>query len=336
MPTNSSDDWEIPRELQPDPSDYGFDLEEALRAVVGLRSIVPPDAFTAEVLGTEREGSGVLIRKDGLVLTIGYLVMEAETIWLTTADGRAVAGHVLGFDAESGLGLVQALGRVDALPALALPREGGAEGAGPRPGDAAMLAAAGGRRRAVACQVVAREPFAGYWEYLLDDAIFTAPAHPAWGGAALIGGPEGRLLGIGSLVLQQGGDAGGRRLDLNMVVPATRLAPILDDLLAYGRVNRPARPWLGLYAAEDEEDGILVASLATRGPAERAGLRAGDRVLSVGGAPVPDLAGLWRAVWACGSAGAAVTLGLQRGARRMEVTVTSGDRASFLKAPRLH
>jgi S1-C subfamily serine protease len=269
----------------------------------------------------------VVIRPDGLIATIGYLVTEAETIWLTTHDGRAIPGHALAYDFETGFGLIQALGRLN-LPALPLE-----EGSGPRAGDVCMLASAGGRRHAVRCTVAARQEFAGYWEYMLEDAIFTAPAHPSWGGAGLIGG-DGRLMGIGSLIMQQQ-DSKGRRIDLNMLVPSGLLPPILDDLLAYGRPNRPARPWLGLYAAEDDR-GVVVNSLARNGPAEKAGIEEGDRVAAVDGTKVTDLPGLWRALWGSGSAGTRVKLTIAREQGRREVTVPSIDRRSFLKAPRLH
>jgi S1-C subfamily serine protease len=330
----AEDDWTIPEELRPDPADYAFDLHAALGSVVSLKSQVPADAFSARTLGTEREGSGVVIRGDGLVLTIGYLVGEAESIWITTSTGRVVQGHALAYDFETGFGLVQALGRLEA-PALEL---GGP--ATPETGVQTVLAAAGGRGAkggeeggAVACSVVAKEPFAGYWEYLLEEALFTAPAHPSWGGAALIG-EDGKLLGIGSLVLQHR-DKRGRRLDLNMCVPVALLHPILDDLLSYGRVNKPARPWIGLYAA-DQEEGIVVASVAAKGPADKAGLRAGDRILGIDGAEAPDIAALWRSLWSRGSAGVSVTVAAERDGRRFSVPVASADRASFLKAPRLH
>ena len=225
-------DWEIPGEIQPKPADCAFDLDTALSAVLGLRATIPEDAFTAGTLGTERAGSGVLIRKDGLVLTIGYLVTEAETIWLTSVGGGAVPGHVLAYDQETGFGLVQALGRLNIQPIeLGIGLRVGA-------GDRAVMAAEGGRRHAIAARVVARQEFAGYWEYVLDRAIFTAPAHPFWGGAALIGA-DGRLIGIGSLHVQH---ASGRELrrDVNMVVPIDLLPPILDDMLTYGR--QPSRP----------------------------------------------------------------------------------------------
>ena len=186
MPRNL--DWEIPGEIQPKPGDWSFDLDRALGAVLGLRATIPEDAFTAGSLGTERAGSAVLIRGDGLVLTIGYLVTEAETIWLTSANGGAVPGHVLAYDQETGFGLVQTLGKLNVAPLeLGVGMRVGA-------GDQAIMAAEGGRRHAISARVVARQEFAGYWEYVLDRAIFTAPAHPFWGGAALIAaGIPGRL-----------------------------------------------------------------------------------------------------------------------------------------------
>lgn len=323
----SKPDWEIPPNLQPEPEDYAFDLERTLSAVVGLRSLVPNDAFTAGTLGTERGGSGVVIRESGLIATVGYLITEAETIWINTNDGRAVPGHALATDQETGFGLVQALGKLN-LPALEM-----GDSDHLKIGDAAILAAGGGRRHAIETRLVGRQEFAGYWEYVLDDAFYTAPAHPFWGGTGLIG-PDGKLLGTGSLILQQG-DGKGRRLDMNMVVPISLLAAILSDLLTYGRVNRPARPWLGMYAAEND-DSILVGGVADGGPAERAGVHTGDRIIAVGNEEISDLGGLWRHIWACGSAGAEVRLRLGREDDVFGVTIRSADRASFLKSPKLH
>ena len=229
-------------------------------------------------------------------------------------------GHALAYDQETGFGLVQALGRLD-TPSLEL-----GDSDRLKVGDQVVFAAGGGKHHSVETRLVGRQEFAGYWEYVLDDALFTAPAHPFWGGGGLIGA-DGKLMGIGSLILQQG-DRGGRRLDMNMVVPISLLAPIMSDLLSYGRVNRPARPWLGMYATESD-DTIVVGGLADNGPAEQAGLRTGDRILSVNQEDVGDLAGLWRRVWASGSAGAEVRLRLQRDATTMSLTVRSGDRSKF-------
>jgi S1-C subfamily serine protease len=319
-------DWDIPANLQPRPADYSFDLERALRAVVGLRANVPSDAFTADTLGTERTGNGVVIREDGLVLTIGYLVTEAETIWLITADGRAVPGHPLAFDQNTGFGLVQALGKLD-LPALEF-----GDSDSLAVGTEAIVAAGGGRRHAIEAKVVGRQEFAGYWEYLIDNAIFTAPAHPFWSGAALIG-RDGRLLGTGSLILQQG--QGRQRMEMNMIVPVALLRPVLDEMLATGLAGRTPRPWLGMYAMEGE-DGLVVGSIADDGPAARAGVKGGDRILAVGDDQVADLAALWRGVWSCGPAGATVLLRLGRDSGDVAIRVKSADRAAFLRAPRLH
>jgi S1-C subfamily serine protease len=325
-------DWEIPAELQPNPRDCAFDLERALLSVVRLRASVPDDAFTASILGTERAGSGVVIREDGLVLTVGYLVTEAETLWLSSGDGRATQGHVLAYDQETGFGLVQALGRIG-LPALELGDAGSL-----RIEDPVIVAAGGGRRHAIKSLVVARQEFAGYWEYLLESAIFTAPAHPFWGGSALIG-RDGTLLGIASLHVQQsvGEPAAAQRTarDVNMIVPIDLLPPILDDLMTYGRPNRPARPWLGLYAAESNER-IVIAGIAAKGPAHEANIRPGDAILAVNGESTVDLAGLWRRVWASGDAGSEVTIRLLRDGKVLTARVRSADRASYLKTPRVH
>ena len=324
---SSLGDWKLPPFVQPKPGDYSYDLDQALGSVVGLRTTVPSDAFTAETLGTERAGNGALIRGDGLVLTIGYLITEAESVWLHLSDGRVVPGHVVGYDQPTGFGLVQALAQVD-LPAFAL---GDSHRAGL--GERVVLAGFGGRERSIAARVIAKQEFAGYWEYVLDEAIFTAPAHPFWGGTALIG-PAGDLLGIGSLQLQ-GGSEKGATGHLNMVVPIDLLKPILDDLLTLGQARRPPRPWLGIYATE-VEDKVVVMSLANNGPAQRAGLHPGDIVLAVADTEVEDLAGLFRTVWSLGEAGVDVPLTLHREGDTFQVNVTSGDRTRFLKTPRLH
>ena len=301
-------------------------IEKALRSIVALHAEIPEDGFTAASLGASRAGSGVVIRGDGLVLTIGYLITEAETIWLTTASGRVVAAHVVAYDQETGFGLVQALEPLD-LPALALGDSHKAQ-----LGDPVVLAG-GERGQFVRAEIVGKQEFAGYWEYLLDEAIFTAPAHPLWGGAGLIGA-DGRLLGIGSLLVQSMVDS-ERRADVNMVVPIDLLPPILDDLLTLGRVNKPARPWLGLYVGESD-DRVTVMGLSEKGPAAKAGVRRGDVVASVRDASVDGLADFYRKVWDSGDAGAEIPIEVIRDDRAMWVRVKSADRASNLKKPRLH
>jgi S1-C subfamily serine protease len=310
---------------QPRDGGYAFDLERALSAVVALRARAPSDAFTADTLGTERLGNAVLIREDGVLVTIGYLITEADQVTLTTQNGREVAGHVLGYDQATGFGLIQALDPLD-IPALPM-----ATSKTLSLGDDVVVAGAGGRSHAVAAQVVARQAFAGYWEYVLDEALFTAPAHPHWSGAALIG-PGGELVGIGSLQLEHEAP-GGRAAPINMMVPIELLAPIFNDLVA-GR-PKDQRPWLGVFA--QEVDGRVVAmGFAGAGPAKRAGMREGDAILAVAGHRVDDLASFYRRVWALGAPGVDVPLRLDREGDVFDVNITSGDRRRFLKKPRYH
>ena len=318
-------EWKVPPSAQPRVEDYPYDLERALSSVVGLHSIIPPDGFTAETLGVERAGNGVLI-DNGLVLTIGYLITEAATVWLHLGDGHVVEGHALGFDQETGFGLVQALGKID-LPALPIGSSRAAE-----IGERVEIGGAGGRTRSLAGRIAAKQEFAGYWEYVLDEAIFTSPAHPNWGGTALIS-PQGELIGIGSLQLERA--RAGKNEHLNMVVPIDLLKPVLDDLRKFGRVNKPARPWLGLYSTEIEGK-IVAVGIAPKGPAARAELKTGDVVLAVKGENVTSLASFYRKVWALGQAGVEVPLTLYREGVTFDVRVNSSDRTKFLKAPRMH
>jgi S1-C subfamily serine protease len=324
-PMASLIEWKVPAAAQPRPEDYPYDLERALSSVVGLHVIIPPDAFTADTLGVERAGNGVLI-DDGLVLTIGYLITEAQTVWLHLGDGRVMEGHALGFDQATGFGLVQALGRID-LPSLAIGSSATAQ-----VGDRVVVGGVGGRTRSLAAHVAAKQEFAGYWEYVLDEAIFTYPAHPNWGGTALIS-PAGELIGIGSLQLER--ERAGKNEHLNMMVPIDLLKPTLDDLRRFGRVDQPVRPWLGVYSTEIE-DKVVIVGIAPKGPAARAELRTGDVVLAVAGERVSTLASFYRKVWSLGEAGVEVPLTLYREGLTFDVRVNSSDRAKFLRAPRLH
>lgn len=318
-------EWKVPAAAQPRAEDYSFDLERTLSSVVGVHAIIPSDAFTAETLGTERAGNGVLIDK-GLVLTVGYLITEAQTVWLHLGDGRVVEGHALGFDSETGFGLVQALGRID-VPVLPLGASQKAE-----VGERVVVGAHGGRTRSVAGHIAAKQEFAGYWEYVLDEAIFTFPAHPNWGGTGLIS-HKGELIGVGSLQLER--EREGRNEHFNMMVPIDLLNPILDDLRRFGRTMRPVRPWLGVYSTEIE-DKVVVVGIAPNGPASRAELKTGDVILAAAGTRVSNLAQFYRRVWSLGEAGVEVPLLLYREGLTFEVRVNSSDRAKFLKGPKLH
>jgi S1-C subfamily serine protease len=319
-------EWAFPPRLQPQPEKLRFDLHAALRSMLLVHAEIPDEAFTAEILGTERIGQGILIEPGRLVLTIGYLITEAASIWLTAADGAVLPGHTLAYDAATGFGLVMPLGRLDA-PTIA---RGSA--AGLTAGDPVYVAAHGGIEHALEARVSARREFAGYWEYLLEEAIFTTPAHPQWGGAALLG-EDGRLLGVGSLLVQE--TQGSQSTDANMFVPIDLLEPILDDMIKLGRPGRPARPWLGMYTTPMKGQ-LVVGGLTEGGPAQRAGVRLGDIVVEIAGEPVSDLGELLRRVWDRGPAGTQIPLTLMRDEVTSHVRVTSADRDDFLLKPRRH
>jgi S1-C subfamily serine protease len=324
--TSPWDGYEVAERLRPRAGGYAFDLGQALDAVVALEARVPEDAFTAGTLGTHRPGNATVIGAGGLAVTMGFLIMEAEEVILTRNDGRRVPAHVLGTDPVTGFGLVQALGPLD-LPALPL-----GDARGLAAGSAVIIAGGGGRSHAAAGQVVARQRFAGYWEYLLEKALFTEPAHPHWSGAALIGA-AGELVGVGSLSLH-GQSRSGEAVPINMFVPADLLAPILDDM-ARGRAAHAPRPWLGVVA-QDLGPHVVIMGANPRGPAARAELRPGDVVLAVAGDPVVDLGDFYEKLWAQGPAGVVIPLRIQREEDVFDVEVRSVDRTAMLKKPRFN
>lgn len=287
-----------------------------------LRADVPEDAFTAGVLGSQRIGNGVVINEDGLVLTIGYLVTEATDVWLST-DGREVAAHPLAYDQVTGFGLVLPLQKLG-LPAISL-------------GSSATLSAGSevhvlSAREFVAPQsarVLARREFAGAWEYLLDDAIFAAPAHPHWSGAALVD-RHGALVGLGSLLVRE--MIAGEEVNANMFVPIDLLKPILESLKTQGHANRRPRPWLGVYAVE-LTGRVYVTGVVDGGPAQTADIREGDVISEVAEHEINSLPEFYKRMWAVGPAGSAVPLTAIRAGSRLRFNVRSVDRGAMLKRP---
>ena len=320
------EEWSFPESLQPENDEVSFDLDAVLNAVVSVRTEIPDDAFTASILGTERVGNGVVIGDNGIVLTIGYLITEAETVWLTTNEGNVVPGYPLGYDQATGFGLIQPLGELDA------PKIGRGSARQCEPGDNVLLVGQGGRQHALKAKLVDKREFAGYWEYVLDEALFTAPAHPQWGGAALVGN-DGQLLGIGSLLVQEAVD--GQTVQGNMIVPIDLLEPILENMLKTGHGGTPPRPWLGMYTTESGKN-LIVGGIAEHGPAASAGIRQGDLVLEVGGKRINSLAQLFRTAWGMGPAGTNIPLTIAREGDVLRFEVKSADRNDFLKKPRLH
>ncbi len=311
----------------PDPRALAFDLDQALSAMVLVHSRVPETALTAAALGTERAGNGACIGDDGLVITIGYLVTEAEQVWLTSSEGQTAPGYVVGYDQETGFGLVRAVQPLD-VSALSL---GDSETIEPH--DSIIVAAHGGREHAINAKVSTKGEFAGYWEYVLDEAIFTVPAHPNWGGTGAIG-MHGELLGIGSLLVQQVTPS-GESASANMIVPIDLLKPIFDDLCNYGRRSTPARPWMGMLV-QDVGDHLVVGNTYPECPADEAGLKPGDTILEVAGEPMTGLAQMFRKVWSLGPAGTEIPLRLLREGRTFEVLLHSIDRNARLIYGKLH
>ena len=311
----------------PDPRALAFDLDRALSALVLLHSRVPETALTAAGLGTERAGNGVCIGDDGLILTIGYLVTEAEQVWLASSEGQTVQGYVVGYDQETGFGLVRTVQPLD-VPFLSL---GDSESV--LPGDSMIVAGHGGRDQAINAKVTTKSEFAGYWEYVLDEAIFTFPAHPNWGGAGAIG-MQGELLGIGSLLVQQVTPS-GESASANMIVPIDLLKPIFDDLCSYGRRNSAPRPWMGMLV-QDAGDRLVVGSTYPGGPAAEAGLEPGDVIVAVAGEQPSELAQMFRKVWSLGPAGTDIPLTLVREGQTFEAVLHSIDRNARLISGKLH
>lgn len=290
-----------------------------LDAVVGLRAEVPGNARTAGTLGRWRQGSAVLIDAGGLALTIGYLVLEASAVTLLDAAGREVPADVVAYDHATGFGLVRSLLPIEAAPLDIVDA--------PEAGEPLLAVSRAGRLEGTQVSLADRRTFAGYWEYLLDEALFTAPQHGPFGGAALIDA-SGGLVGIGSLRVPDA-DGDGRPTPGNMFVPANLLPGILADLLTLGHAGE-ARPWLGMTSREDA-DGVVVGGVSDDGPADRAGVRPGDRIMAVGGTPVRTLEMLYRGIWRLGEPGVAVPLEIERGAEKLELSVRSIDRRQFLQ-----
>ena len=292
-----------------------------LDAMVSIKAHIPEDALSAGILGTERSGHGARIRADGLIATIGYLVHEAETVWIKANNGTMVPGFVVGNDFDSGFGLVKPAMALEG-PILELGSAASLVVGGP-----AMVAASGGIEQQIKAEVVAKEEFAGRWEYLLDEAVFTTPPHESWSGAALLDGSQ-RLCGLGSLVIQ-GFEVRGTRQNVNMFVPIDLLTPIIDDICEHGRRRTPPRPWLGVLVNEDQNDQLLIVGVYRNCPADRAGLRPGDVIMRINDEPVSSLAEMFRNVWKLGSAGVEVPIRVRRETQTLDKVVDSDDRAVF-------
>jgi S1-C subfamily serine protease len=297
------------------------EAEEILKAIVKVKSTIPSEARTARILGTTREGHGVLIDSDGHILTIGYLILEAASIEVVDQNAKTIRATYIGYDHRTGFGILRADEDLGVTP-----MELG-QSSKIKEGDPVLVAGYGGADAVQGVRVVSRGEFAGYWEYLLDNAIYTAPPYSSYGGAALIG-PGGKLLGIGSIFTQKT-ISGLGIIPCNMFIPIDLLRSILDDLISTGRSRKSPQPWLGIHV-EETHGRVFILRLTSGGPAERAGLKTGDIVLTVGKKPVEGLADFYRKVWSLGKAGVKVPLSVLHNIQIRDVVVQSEDRHQYL------
>lgn len=295
---------------------------EKLSAIVQVNSTVPLEARTAAGLGRERTGTGVVIDNRGLVLTIGYVILEAIEVSVRGPDGRLMPATIIAYDHETGFGLIRTNTPIDVEP---MPL-GSIQNINVM--EQLLVASRVGRLDAKGVYLVERKPFAGYWEYLLDEALFTAPAYAQFGGAALID-RRGELVGIGSLIVS-GQAAHSKARAGNMFVPIDLLKPIMSDLLAQGRRSDRPHPWLGLFL-EEHRGRIFVTRVAPDGPAQDAGMSVDDLILGIDGVVVNSLADFYRILWQRGDAGIDVPLDVVRGQTASSTIVKSGDRYQYLR-----
>ena len=310
--------------LAPHPTqeDVDFDLDEGLSSIVRLSSEVPEDAFSARSLGTERQGNAILLDDEGILLTIGYLVVDAHAITLHARGGEDARAELVGYNHESGFALLHARSPLD-VPTASIGTANDLE-----EGEPVIIAPYGAADHAISAAVVSRREFVGSWEYMLDSAIFTAPIHPNWSGAALLRA-DGSLCGVGSLWINDA-DESKNEGPGNMFVPIDLLPPIYEHMVSTGLAQGPHRPWLGIYTAE-AMNRLFVSGVIPDAPADLAGVEAGDLVYGINDETATSLAGLYRKLWSAGDAGTKIVLNLRRDGEDIDVTVKTDSRYSFLE-----
>ncbi len=307
--------------LVADASYAQMQAKEVLKAVVKVRAKIPDSAVTAPLLGTEREGNGILIDSDGFILTIGYLILESNMVEVTDPEGQVIKAKYIGYDYETGFGLIQA----EKLLGVAPLKLGSATEL--RQGDPALVAGHKGSEDVVGVRIVYRGEFVGYWEYLLENAIYTTPPYQNYGGAALIG-PDGSLLGVGSIFTRIAVAEFGA-VPANMFVPIDLVKPILNDLKTSGRSRQPQKPWLGVFT-EEAHGKLFITRVTSGGPGEKSSLQAGDIILKVNQQPIEGQADFYRKVWAIGDAGVEVPISILRETEIKEIRINSIDRYQLL------
>jgi S1-C subfamily serine protease len=308
----------MPTLWMPAPGAAAQSVEDLFGAIVYIKTFVPNDARSARTLGRERDGTGIVIDQNGLILTANYLATEATGGEVTFSNGKTVQAQIVGVEPDSGIALLRAL-----TPPPVKPIQLGSSG-DLKEKDPALILSHGGAKGAAPAYVVSRRAFAGSWEYLLEDAIFTSPMIQGWSGAALVS-KDGKLVGIGSLMVNDAGGKGGSDPG-NMFVPIDRVKPILGDLIAEGKLAT-SRPWMG-FTTQEAHNRLFVVRVTPGGPAESAGLKEGDIIAGVGGQTSSTLVDFFRKVFARGDAGTEIPIDIQQGTRTRTITIRSAERSS--------
>lgn len=295
-----------------------------MQSVVAIQARTDDDANSARTLGQRRQGSGVVIGPD-LVLTIGYLLIEAQSVDLIDHQGRRVPAHVKAVDTVSGFGLVRSL-----VPLRLEPVPLGDSDAVKVP--AKVLTLGQGEGELTELQVVSRKPFAGNWEYLLESPLMTLPAVNNWSGAGLFD-EDGQLIGLGSLLVPDVfGDS--KPMPGNLYVPLNELKPQLVELLRNGKRNGPAQSWLGISSQAVRGGGLMVQRVTPESPASQAGIQAGDVLVALQGRAIDNLPDFYRQLWTWGPAGSKLEITVKRLGQEKKIQITTGDRTQSMKAPR--
>ena len=304
---------------------FNFNVKENLQSIVAVNTYIPENSFSADLLGTERTGHGIVIGNDDLIVTIGYIITEAETIWISTNDSDAVPGYIVGNDYESGLGLIRPMSPMG-LPAMECGNLDDLNDDCP-----VLIAVHGGLGYMMESRITEIKQFAGRWEYILEKAIYTSPVHQNWAGAALIG-EDGKLHGVGCLLIQDM-ESSDKISGFNMFVPIDVILPYIDEIIKFGARKTRPRPWLGLLVQEEDTQ-LVISGIFTGCPADKAGLKLGDKITAVDNKPVTELAPFFRAVWSMGNSGCEIPLKIIRNSNEMDVVVKSSDRdSSFRRGP---
>jgi len=302
------------------------DILNIYKSVVKIDSIIPPEARTAQSLGTVRGGNGVVI-DDKHILTIGYIVVEAETITITLPDGKKFPGELIGYDHTTGFGILRTIIQSDLTPL--------------KIGDSDQLTKEDflyvlpylteGRPSAV--KMVSRRSFAGWWEYFLDKPIYTYPANSSFAGSALIN-EYGEVLGIGSLYV---GDAAATGISSpgNMFVPINDLKPILDDLIENGRRTKDIKPYMGLTSSDNTGE-VKITRVNDNGPAAKAGFSVNDTILAVNNEKINNIEDFYKVVWSFGGPGTKLQFDIERNQKKLNIELTTMDRNDFFVKPKYY